>query len=191
LTSTNFSGPAHTNKQFEAIAMLNWTAFFNQACGRVCAAHTLENLRDSPLAEFEEPTISVYENETPAFIAPELDRLYGSLFSSLMHFRIYKGADKASTYVVCDRGEALAILLFIREGRTVRVVNEGIKVGAQEISRFAEYVFDRYESVNTIAFQAVQAEIQRFSYAHHRFFFTEDFILHDMTTSGLESSAAI
>jgi hypothetical protein len=121
--------------------------------------------------------ISVYENETPAYVGEELDRLHGSLYSSFTYFQIYGGADNVSTYVVRDSDQTRAVFLYKREGRRVQVINEGMKIAAQEMSRFADYVFSTFEYIDSIAFHAVQTEPHRLPYPHHRFFFNENFIL--------------
>ena len=121
--------------------------------------------------------ISWYENEVPAFVEAELERLYGSLFSSLAHFRIYGGAEEASTYVVRHDGAPTVVLLFRREPGAVRVINEGIRIEPEEIVRFATQIFGRYPSIARIIWHAL--DIDRFScpFPFHRYPCTDDSIV--------------
>lgn len=107
--------------------------------------------------------IFLYEDEVPPFAEAELERLYGTIFSSLAHFRIYGGAENASTYVVQAGGKVITLLLFMRDKNKVRVVNEWIGVGAEELDRFASHIFARFASVSVITFHAVLPDIGRFS----------------------------
>src|SRR3569623_2183993 len=90
--------------------------------------------------------ISCYENLVPSFVEAELDRLYGSFYSSLAHFRIYGGIENAHTYVARDGDTVVAVFLFRRERTRVQVINAGMKIEAREISSFAEYILTTFES---------------------------------------------
>lgn len=105
--------------------------------------------------------ISLYDNEIPPFAEVELERLYGTIFSSLAHFRIYGGAEHASTYVVRSGEKIVTLFLFVRNKNMVRVINEWITVGAEDLERFAGYIFSRYKSVSVINFHAVLPNIER------------------------------
>src|SRR3954467_15707666 len=72
--------------------------------------------------------IAIYNNEVPAFIEPDLDRLYGARYCSLAHFRIYAKLDGVSTYVVREGGVAKTVYLFRSEPHRAIVLNEGIRV---------------------------------------------------------------
>jgi hypothetical protein len=122
--------------------------------------------------------ISCHENEIPAFVELELERLYGNIFSSLRQFRIYGWAPgRTSTYVVRDNGEPKAILLFEREGPRLRVMNEVITLDSPELERFVRYVFSTFKSVSVIAFKAIQTDIHRFPFPYQRFNHIEDMTL--------------
>lgn len=105
------------------------------------------------------PVITHYDNHVPRFAEAELERLYGTIFSSLVHFRVYGGAENASTYVARDGGGITALLLFRREKNTVRVINEWVELNAREVRRFADYVFTVFPSVSVIMFHAVQPSV--------------------------------
>lgn len=121
-----------------------------------------------------EISIICHEDEVPDFVEAELERLYGSVFSSLAQFSVYGGAEHASTYVARRGGEATSVLLFRRERQHVRVINEWITLDADEIARFAAHVFITYEAVNVITFPAVRTAIRHFPFPFQRFACTDD-----------------
>ncbi len=121
--------------------------------------------------------ISWHENEIPAFVEAELERIYGSIFSSLAHFRVHGGAENASCWVIRCGADITDILLFRHEGRSVRVINEWIKLGVQDIRRFADSVFARYPKVDRIAFHAIALDGARFPYPGQRFNCTDDSVV--------------
>ncbi|HYD78251.1 MAG TPA: GNAT family N-acetyltransferase [Paucimonas sp.] len=122
-------------------------------------------------------TIECHRQGIPADIEPELEALYGSLFSSLAHFRVYGGAENASTYVARAGGKAIAIFLFRIEGGTVRVVNEWMPLDDAEAGRFARYIFASHPSVGAIVFGAVAATLSRPGFPCQRVDITEDSVL--------------
>jgi hypothetical protein len=130
-----------------------------------------------PLATADGVSITCHEGEVPPFAEEELERIYGSVFSSLAHFRIHGGAENASTYVVRKGSDITSVLLFHREGRHVRVINEWIRVDDEEVTRFADYIFNAYRSVDVISFHAVEAQIQRLPFPSQQFYCTDDSVL--------------
>ena len=123
-------------------------------------------------------TISLYENSIPAFVEPELDALYGHVYSSMTLFRAYDGVDRnIHTYVAQDGGTTKAVLLFRREGGKVQVLNEQISIGTGEINRFVRHVFDTYPSVHMVRFHAVRSDDGKLAFPHQRFYRTEDIVL--------------
>lgn len=125
-----------------------------------------------------EATILCHENEIPAFVEPELDRLYGNIFSSLRQFRIYGWQPgRTSTYVVRQNGRTKTVLLFERDGPRLRVMNEVITLDSDELERFAGYIFSTFASVDVIAFKAIETDIRRFAFPFQRFNHLEDLTL--------------
>ena len=122
-------------------------------------------------------TIECHRDSIPDSVEAELDHLYGSLFCSLAHFRVYGGAENASTYIARKHGKAVAIFLFRIEGSVARVVNEWMPLDDVEASRFATYVFASYPSVGLVVFDAVQSSITRLAYPHQSIDVTEDSVL--------------
>lgn len=125
-----------------------------------------------------ETTIACYENEVPAFVGPELERLYGNIFSSLLQFRVYGWTGRNTSTYVARQGERITvILLFQQDGDKVRVMNEVIALDGAELERFADYIFSRYASINVISFKAIETGIRRFAFPYQRFNHLEDLAL--------------
>lgn len=136
--------------------------------------------RQTAAAESRMPdslSISCYRNAIPAFIEPELIRLYGSIFSTLEHFRVYGGLEHANTCVVRDGGEIVSVMLFRIEHRAVHVLNEVIRLDEREITRFANYIFATFPQVRVISFNAVELKTGRLPFICQRFNCSEDIAL--------------
>jgi hypothetical protein len=126
----------------------------------------------------EHVSIVCHEDEVPTFVEAELERLYGHIFSSLMHFRTYDDAARnMSTYIVRRNNAIVTIFLFRREKGRVKVLNEGMKLDEQEVRRFASHIFSTYENVNAISFHAVRTEIERLPFPYQRFICSNDIVL--------------
>ena len=109
-------------------------------------------------------TISLYENSVPPFVEPELDTLYGHVFSSIKQFRIYNRIDGGiHTYVALEGERKKALLLFRCHGNKAQVLNEQIAIETEEINRFARHVFDTYPSVDMVCFHAVRSDPARWA----------------------------
>lgn len=122
-------------------------------------------------------TIDCYDHAVPDFVGAELDRLYGSLHSSLVHFRHYGGLEGASTYVARRGSEVLAILLFRIDAGQVQVINEGILLAPRELARFCDYAFTRFSSATRISFHAIRTALQDLPYPCQRITFSEDSVI--------------
>lgn len=120
--------------------------------------------------------IAVHDNEVPSFAGPELDRLYGSLYSSLAYFRTCDSLDGVSTYVARKDGDVTAVFLFRREGDRIRVVNEGMRLDADEVARFANCMFAASPLVDVVEFHAIQTMASDIPLLHLQSFCAEDFI---------------
>jgi hypothetical protein len=128
--------------------------------------------------EPEPITIACYDNEVPPFVEAEMVRIYESIFSSLAQFRTYGSiAGNTSTYVVRQGSKIVTVFLFVRDGEKVRVLNEVIRISAEDISRFAEYVFAAYKKVTVISFHAIQADFHRLRFPFQKFNCSEDIVL--------------
>jgi hypothetical protein len=129
------------------------------------------------LAQRDEVRISCYDNEVPAFAGPEIDRLYGHLCCSLSFFEMAKQIDGASTYAVRKGGKLITILLYTRTENDVTVISEFARIDEEEIRRFADYMFSRFDSVKVVSFRKLQADIHALGYPWHAAVCSEDMIV--------------
>lgn len=127
--------------------------------------------------EPESITISCYENDVPAFIETEINRIYGSLYSSLAKFRVYSDGSDTSTYIVRQGGRIITAFLFQHHGSEVRVINEVINVGEEDISRFAAYIFANFISATVISFKSIQTNLRTLPFLYQRVKHLEDAVL--------------
>ena len=133
--------------------------------------------------ESEEVTVSLYENQVPAFIEADMERLYENIFSSLAKFRIDGNARNASAYVVRKGGKVITVFLFRRENGKVEVINEVIKIDEEDVRRFANTIFSAFRSVTVISFHAIQTAIRSLPFPYQRFNCLEDIVLTLPSTS--------
>jgi CelD/BcsL family acetyltransferase involved in cellulose biosynthesis len=100
--------------------------------------------------------IVCHYNEIPAYVAHELDRLYGTRYATMPHFRHYGDTVGVHTYVVRSNEEAVTVFLFRCVGPRVFVLNEGILVGQEEAATFADYVFHVFPATRVICFHCIE-----------------------------------
>jgi hypothetical protein len=131
----------------------------------------------APVLEGQHISIAVYENEVPAFVEAELERLYEHLFSSLARFSIYDGLANTGTYVVCKDGQVATLLLFRRERGRVRVLNEMFGINEEEVRRFASVMFNTDRSTALIVFTAIRTTLSRLPFPYQCFNACEDIVL--------------
>lgn len=122
-------------------------------------------------------SVTCYHDHVPDFIAPELERLYGSFFSSMAVWQMYGSLESASTFVLYRHEELEDIWLFQRQGTQIRVLNEQIKIRGESLRRFASMIFASEPGVGVICLHAVQAELTDSGLAHHRSNCTEDSVV--------------
>jgi hypothetical protein len=129
-------------------------------------------------AEPDGITIACYQNHVPPFVEDEMERLYENVFSSIAHFRVYGALDGAvNTYVVWQDHKIVTIFLFLRENGRVQVLNEVIRIDAQDVNRFAKHLFATFGSIDAISFRAVRADFYKLSFPSQRFNYSEDIVL--------------
>jgi hypothetical protein len=121
--------------------------------------------------------VSIYEGQVPAFVAGALETLYESVYCTLARFNIYGEAENASTYVARSRGRILCVILFRIEGNAVKVVNQQIAIGQDELREFARAIFAKYRSVSVISFYAIETRIERFPFPFQKFEALEENVL--------------
>ena len=127
--------------------------------------------------EFKETTVSLYENEVPIFIDAELERLFENVYTSIARYKIYNEIENASTYVVRKGGEVTAVFLFRHEAMEVKVLNNQVKIDAEEIHRFTETIFARFKSVGLISFYAIETNISNLPYPFQQCNSLEEMVL--------------
>jgi hypothetical protein len=113
----------------------------------------------------------------PSFVEAELDRLYGNVFCSTHLLGVYGDLTAhTSTYVARRKQHIVTIFLFLRDGGRVEVINKGMKVGEEEVSRFARHIFSAYPSVNVISFHGVPTDIRRLPFPYQCIACSEDIV---------------
>lgn len=128
--------------------------------------------------ESKDINVSLFEYSIPPFVEADMERLYQHLFATVAHHRAYGGiSDTTSTYIVERNGQPVTMLLFQRDGNTVRVLNEQIRIDGDEIDRFAHHVFTELQGVDVITFHAVDTDMRNVRYPHQRYRCTEDIVL--------------
>jgi hypothetical protein len=120
---------------------------------------------------------TIYENDVPDFVAGELERLYESVYCTLARFAIYDEVRGASTYVAHVHGKIACLILFRLEGTTVKVINQQIRLSADDLLRFSHAIFQKYPSARTISLYAVDAEKGQFPFPLYRYEILEENIL--------------
>jgi hypothetical protein len=120
-------------------------------------------------------TISCYEDTVPSFVEGEMERLYQNTFSSVAAEHV--GDAGTSTYVVRLGARAVTVFLFRRQKGRIRVLNSVIRITAQEIRQFSEYIFKRYLAVHVIDFVSIQTEILRRPFLCQQLNASEDIVL--------------
>jgi hypothetical protein len=118
-------------------------------------------------ADIDQFSYECYENDVPLFVSAELDRLYGSVFSTMLQLRI-SGEITAdtSTYIARCGQRIEAIFLFRCEGARIRVLNKRICVNEEQIRLFSDYIFKKYKSASTIVFQLINTDTLRIPYPY-------------------------
>jgi hypothetical protein len=123
-----------------------------------------------------EVSIACYDTVPPSLEA-ELDELYHHLNSSLSHYAVAHRARNAYAYVARRGDRALAIFLFQREDRSIMVFNEMMQLAAEEIERFATWIFGHFPSVAWISFSKIGTDIGALSLPCQQYGRSEDIVV--------------
>ena len=124
-----------------------------------------------------EVTIACYEKELPAFVGPELIRLYRNFYSSLPFMQTFRKLDDACVYAASSAGQSIAVLVFRKEGRMITVLNELMSMSGEEVRRFVEYIFQRYPMTQVISFPAIRTTISGLAYPFQQHNEKEDYVI--------------
>jgi hypothetical protein len=132
----------------------------------------------APVTGMDDISISCHAHVLPSFVERELERLYGNIYSSVIHFRTYDCLDSHTcTYVARKGDKPVAIFVFRQQGDWVHVINEGMVVDAEEITRFARHIFSTCTAVDVITFHAVRVKAGGIPFLHQRLNCSEDIVL--------------
>jgi hypothetical protein len=120
------------------------------------------------------PSAKCFEQAIPDFAERELDRLYGSDFSSVRHLRL-RGEDAgASTYV---SGDGNTVLIYRKEADTVQLLTYVLQLSAAQVNDFAEFIFERYSGIGKILFPAVALETSQVNYPNYSRIYRSDVVI--------------
>jgi hypothetical protein len=135
------------------------------------------------------PNIEHYEATIPVHAEAALHALYGTVYSSMPHFRVYGGLENANTFIFRNDQESIAVFLYVIEGSKVRIVNEGMTFDKLAITQFANFVFHRHTSAEIISFSGVAHSIEQLEFPFSQCFCTDDSVitLPDSTEAYLKS----
>lgn len=120
--------------------------------------------------------ISYYVDEIPPFVEAELDRLYQAIFSSLPKLKIFGAPNPVSTYAVTRQDAIVTLLLFQCSDRNVSVLNEFIVLDQAEINEFADFIFFKFPTVQTVSFSAIKSDFKKLNYPSQKFHNAEDIV---------------
>ena len=112
----------------------------------------------------------------PGFAGPSLEALYGSLYSSLPQLSL-GNLDNVNTYLAGSANGTHALFLYTRNGRSARVVNEGMRISAADAARFAAQLFRRWPETDRIAFHAIALDDSPAGQPTIRFVLDEDILI--------------
>lgn len=121
--------------------------------------------------------ISCFVNEIPPFVDNEIEKLYGSLYSSPKKFRIYGSMEGVNTYVARKNEEIVAIFLFRIKKKHLLVLNEVLKLNPEEIRAFCQAMFSYFNSIAVISFNAVEVEMKGFPFTVQKCAYSENLII--------------
>jgi len=121
-------------------------------------------------------TVTDLDGQVPPGIGPQLDELYGSIYSTLDQFELDGALDGASTFAVTQDGRPKSLLLYRREGSLVSVLNRQVALPREEVERFAYSIFEKYAGVSAIRLDAVQADLRGTRHPWHGFHCAEDIV---------------
>lgn len=130
-------------------------------------AQSREFVRDAPQAQRPMEAwqdhacrdgILVFDGTPPPFAGKALEELYESLYSSLPYMEVFDSLEGASTYVSLQDGMPAAVLVFRHAHHEIAVVNEVFQLSADEMARFAAFVFKTYPAARKVSFNAVSCD---------------------------------
>lgn len=123
-------------------------------------------------------TISLHPHSVPPFAEEAIDRLYQHMHSSVVYHSLYGNiTTDTHTYVAQKNGDIVAVILFCIEDGKARVLNEQLRLDAQEVERFAEHVFNTWPSVQVVAFPVIENTVSSLSFPYQQSLCTQNIVL--------------
>lgn len=141
------------------------------------ARQSIQSFRDAPNAHaFLD--IEHHESAIPSHMEQVLHTLYGNVFSSMPHFRVYGGLEGASSFILWEEKKPIAAFLYRTEGNKLRVLNEGMSVDEKIMTAFSEFVFRSDESVDLISFNGIAHTSKCLDFPFSQCHCTDDSVIH-------------
>lgn len=114
----------------------------------------------------------------PSYVWPALERCYHSIFCSEPQLRI-SGCltPRVEAWVVRRDGRITSLILFERDGRQARVLNEVFVISANALTQFADAVFEHYRDIHIISFRAAKLDAVPNRYFHLSAEMSDDYLL--------------
>jgi hypothetical protein len=125
-----------------------------------------------------------YMNAVPPLAELWLESLYGNIYSSFAHYRIYDDIAGIHTYIACEGDQVLAVLLYRTDCNQVRILNEATPLAAMEIARFTRYIFKAYPNTDVISMHAISLDGAMRDFPLQRFNCQEDIVLRLPVSTG-------
>jgi hypothetical protein len=125
------------------------------------------------------PSLSTeyHDAAIPAHAQQALHSMYGNVYSSMPHFRVYGGLDGANTFILRKNQAPIAVFLFRVADNKAQVLNEGMPVDEMAVTQFADFVFHRHETVDLIIFRGVAHSIKSLAYPFSQCSCTDDSVI--------------
>lgn len=127
--------------------------------------------------DFNGASFSYFRNEIPHFVEKEMERLYGSIYSSVSYFRLNGMLEDARAYVDWKDGAVMAIIVFRQANGAITVLNELIGLPAECVRRFINTLFSTAGDVQYIIFNAIETGELGLKFPCQRFNCSENIVI--------------
>jgi hypothetical protein len=110
----------------------------------------------------------------PDWTGPALEQLYGNPYATLAQFHLERDVADANTYAAYRDAELQALFIFGLRGGVVEVFNEVIRLTADDINVFADYVFSHFAEARVVLLRAVHIPRTAWDYPSQQYDYLED-----------------
>jgi len=114
-------------------------------------------------------TYKLFPAPVPDFAAAELERLYQSIYCTLLRLETYEQSSDWLTFAILDDEVVVAVILFKRRGRTISMLNEQITLDAAYVKFFVDSIFELYSDAGRVALYAVDTAGEKIGRLFGRF----------------------